>query len=122
MRFARYLKTLPALGASLLLSGAATAQMSEIAREVAVQRACQVAIWAMPAVSTWDIAQGIINDLGGKVGDVVQLSQPMTSQHGFLTANDVTPYSVAALTTANGPAGYRSAAGDGKGEPLRHLR
>lgn len=103
MRSARYWKALPALGAGLLLSGTATAQMSEIAREVAVQRACQVAIWAMPAVSTWDIAQGIINDLGGKVGDVVQLSQPMTSQHGFLTANDVTPYSVAALTTANGP-------------------
>jgi len=103
MRSARYWKALPALGAGLLLSGIATAQMSEIAREVAVQRACQVAIWAMPAVSTWDIAQGIINDLGGKVGDVVQLSQPMTSQHGFLTANDVTPYSVAALTTANGP-------------------
>ncbi|MCB1499757.1 MAG: DUF1254 domain-containing protein [Bauldia sp.] len=81
----------------------AEARMSDIARESAVQRACQAAIWAMPAVSTWDIAQGIINDLGGKVGDLVQLSQPMTSQHGFLTANDVTPYSVAALTTADGP-------------------
>ena len=32
----------------------------------------------MPAVSTWDIAQGTINDLGGKIGDVVQLSQATT--------------------------------------------
>lgn len=92
-----------AIGMGLGLAGTAQAEMSEIARNVAVQRACQTAIWAMPAVSTWDIAQGTINDLGGKVGDVVQLSAPMTSQHGFLTANDVTPYTAAALTTANGP-------------------
>ena len=103
MKPTQFMKVLPAFGASLLISGAASAQMSDIAREVAVQRACQVAIWAMPAVSTWDIAQGIINDLGGKVGDVVSLSKPMTSQHGFLTANDVVPYVVAALTTAEGP-------------------
>jgi len=95
--------SLPALIAGLMFGGLAHAQMSDIARENAVQRACQVAIWAMPAVSTWDMAQGIINDLDGKIGDVVQLSEPMTSQHGFLTANDVTPYSSAALTTANGP-------------------
>lgn len=103
MRFARSWPAPLILGASLLLSDGASAELSKISREVAVQRACQAAIWAMPAVSTWDIAQGIINDLGGKVGDVVQLSEPMTSQHGFLTANDVTPYTVAALTTANGP-------------------
>jgi hypothetical protein len=77
--------------------------MSEMARKIAVQRACQVAIWAMPAVSTWDIANGTIRDLGGKVGDIVFLSQPMTSRHGFLTANDVTPYAVASLTTKDGP-------------------
>ncbi len=103
MTHTQLFKALTALGASLIISGGAHAQMSDIAREIAVQRACQAAIWAMPAVSTWDIAQGIINDLDGKIGDVVQLSQPMTSQHGFLTANDVTPYTIAALTTANGP-------------------
>ncbi len=91
------------LAAAIAFSGTAQGEMSEIARDVAVQRACQAAIWALPAVSTWDIAQGTINDLGGKVGDVVSLSRPMTSQHGFLTANDVTPYAIAALTTANGP-------------------
>jgi hypothetical protein len=90
--------------AALLTSATASqAEMSDTARQVAVQRACQAAIWAMPAVSTWDIANGIISDLGGKVGDVVSLSRPMTSQHGFLTANDVTPYAIAALTTKDGP-------------------
>ena len=77
-------------------------EMSVIAREIAVQRACQAALWMMPAVDTWDFAQGTIN-FGGKVGDVVQLGQPMTSVHGFLTANDVTPYTIASLTTADGP-------------------
>jgi hypothetical protein len=91
------------VGSGLALTGPAKAEMSDIAREIAVQRACQTAIWASGAVETWDIANGIITDLSGKVGDVVQLSQPMTSQHGFLTANDVTPYTVAALTTADGP-------------------
>lgn len=82
---------------------AASAEVSDTARGIAVQRACQAAVWAMPAVSTWDIANGIIQDLGGKVGDVVSLSAPMTSTHGFLTANDVVPYVVAALSTADGP-------------------
>jgi hypothetical protein len=81
----------------------AQAELSDIGRTIAVQRACQAAIWATPAVSTWDIANATIHDLGGKVGDVVALSEPMTSQHGFLTANDVTPYAIATLTTADGP-------------------
>lgn len=97
------IRRLLALSASTLIAGSVNAEISDVAREVAVQRACQSAIWAMPAVSTWDIANGIITNLDGKVGDVVQFGQPMTSQHGFLTANDVTPYSIAALTTADGP-------------------
>lgn len=90
--------------AALLASvNVSQADMSDVAREIAVQRACQAGIWAMPAVSTWDIANATIRDLGGKIGDVVSLSQPMTSQHGFLTANDVTPYAIGSLTTKDGP-------------------
>jgi hypothetical protein len=48
--------------------------MSDIARENAVQRACQAAIRALPAVSTRDTAQGSINDLGDETGDVVELT------------------------------------------------
>ena len=46
----------------------------------------------MPAVSVYDIELSIQRDLGGKFGDVVFFTKPMNSRHGFLTANDVTPY------------------------------
>lgn len=65
--------------AMLISAGPTQAEMSGIAREIAVQRVCQSANWASGAVETWDIANGIITDLGGKIGDVVQLSQPTLS-------------------------------------------
>lgn len=65
--------------------------------QMTVQRACEAAIWAMPAVSVYDIELSIQRDLGGKFGDVAYFSKPMTSRHGFLTANDVTPYVVGRL-------------------------
>lgn len=68
-----------------------------------VQRASEAAIWAMPAVSVYDIELSIQRDLGGKFGDVVYFSKPMESRHGFLTANDVTPYVVSAQSTKDGP-------------------
>jgi hypothetical protein len=71
--------------------------------EMKVERAAQAAIWAIPAVAIWDVAVAAKRDLGGDVGDVIYLSKPMVSRHGFLTANDVTPYVIASLTTKNGP-------------------
>jgi len=91
--------------ASILEIGIALAdeQSGSIRYEMKVQRACEAAIWAMPAVSIYDIELSIQRDLGGKLGDVVYFSKPMTSRHGFLTANDVTPYVTSAQTIANGP-------------------
>jgi hypothetical protein len=71
--------------------------------EMKVERAAQAVVWAIPAVAIWDVAVATKRDLGGDVGDVVFLSKPMVSRHGFLTANDVTPYVIASLTTENGP-------------------
>lgn len=71
--------------------------------KVAVQRAAQAAIWAMPAVGIIDIALATQRDLGGKVGDVVYFSKPMVSRHGFLTANNQVPYVIASLSTKEGP-------------------
>jgi hypothetical protein len=65
---------------------------ADLQHELMVQRACEAAIWAMPAVGVYDIELAIQRDLGGKPGDVAYMSRPMTSRHGFLTANDVTPY------------------------------
>ncbi len=74
-----------------------------ITYQMKVQRAAEAAIWAMPAVSVYDIELSIQRDLGGKFGDVVYFSKPMEARHGFLTANDVTPYVVSAQSTRDGP-------------------
>jgi len=57
----------------------------------------------MPAVSIYDIELSIQRDLGGEFGDVVFFSTPMESRHGFLTANNVTPYVASAQSTKDGP-------------------
>jgi hypothetical protein len=81
----------------------AAAKMSEIEREVVVQRACEAAIWGMPAVGVYDIELALQRDAGQPFGTVGYMSEPMDSRHGFLTANDVTPYVFGALTTKDGP-------------------
>jgi hypothetical protein len=53
-----------------------------------VQRATQTAIWAMPGVALVDFTKATKRDLGGKMNDVVYLTKPLNSNHGFLTAND----------------------------------
>jgi len=88
---------------AITFSSASLAAMAPIERTVAVQRACQTAIWAIPAVGIYDIELSTARDLGGRVNDVVFFSKPMTSRHGFLTANDVTPYVVGSLSTKPGP-------------------
>ncbi len=75
----------------------------ELHQTMMVQRACEAAIWAMPAVSLFDIELSIQRDLGGNFGDVAYFTKPMTSRHGFLTANDVTPYVVGALSCKDDP-------------------
>lgn len=86
---------------SLLAPG--KAGEDDLHHNMLVQRACEAALWAMPAVSVYDIELSIQRDLGGKFGDVAYFTKPMTSRHGFLTANDVTPYVVGALSCKNGP-------------------
>jgi hypothetical protein len=82
---------------------AVSAKMSAVERRLAQQRACEVAIWAMPAVGVYDIELSLQRDRGAKPGVIAYMSRPMTSRHGFLTANDVTPYVFGGLTTKDGP-------------------
>jgi len=98
-----YVAALAFVAASAAVPQLARAGMTAVDRTLVVQRACQTAIWAMPAVGLYGIEAGTARDLGGKVNDVVYFSRPMTSRHGFLTANDVTPYVVGSLSTADGP-------------------
>ena len=79
------------------------AQDRSIEYEMVVQRACEAAIWGMPAVSVYDIELSTQRDLGANFGDIVYFTKPMTSRHGFLTANDVTPYTIASLSCKGDP-------------------
>ena len=56
------------------------------------RRAVEVAVWGMPLVGTRGLLNGTLRDLGGDWNDVVFFSKPMVSRHGFLTANNQTPY------------------------------
>ena len=71
--------------------------------QIMVQRATQTAIWAMPGVALVDFTKATKRDLGGKMNDVVYLTKPLNSNHGFLTANDVTAYGWGSISTAKGP-------------------
>jgi len=75
----------------------------DIEYQIMVQRATQAAIWAMPAVGMIDFEKATKRDLGGNVNDVIYVSRPFVSRHGFLTANDVTPYAWGSLSTEKGP-------------------
>ena len=76
---------------------------STIDYRIMVQRATQTAIWAMPAVALVDFKKATIRDLGGTINDVVYLTKPFDSKHGFITANDVTAYGWGTISTAKGP-------------------
>jgi hypothetical protein len=86
-----------------LFSLPAMAGMSDVARTTAERRACEAAIWAMPAVGVYDIELALQRDASAEPGVVAYMTEPMDSRHGFLTANDVTPYVFGGLTTKNGP-------------------
>ena len=78
-------------------------QVESINYRIMVQRATQTAIWAMPAVALVDFKKATIRDLGGTINDVVYLTKPFDSKHGFITANDVTAYGWGTISTEKGP-------------------
>ena len=85
------------------LASIATAELSATQRDLVARRACEAAIWAMPAVAAYDIELALQRDAGAAPGVVGYMSAPMDARHGFLTANDVTPYTFTGLTTKDGP-------------------
>ena len=77
--------------------------VEDIEYQIMVQRATQAAIYYMPAVVMVDFIKAIRRDLGGDVNDVAYLNAPLGSDDGFLTANDMTAYSWAHLSSEKGP-------------------
>lgn len=87
-----------------LLTSPLVAQNSpDIDYRIMVQRATQAAIWGMPAAGMIDFEKATKRDLDGDVNDVIYVSKPFASRHGFLTANDVTPYAWGSLSAEKGP-------------------
>ncbi|MGK7910435.1 MAG: DUF1214 domain-containing protein [Synechococcus sp.] len=66
--------------------------LTGIEREMLVRRSCELAIWGLPAVAIYDLELALQRDAGAEPGTVAYMTAPMDSRHGFLTANDVTPY------------------------------
>ena len=75
----------------------------DIEYQIMVQRATQTAIWAMPGVALVDFIKATRRDLDGDYNDVLYLTEPFDSKHGFLTANDVTAYAWSNISISNGP-------------------
>lgn len=92
-----------ALSSAGFMGAPASHAMTETERDTVVRRACEAAIWGMPAVGVYDIELAMQRDAGAAPGTLGYMSAPMDSRHGFLTANDVTPYAFGALTTKDGP-------------------
>lgn len=67
------------------------------------RRAVEAAVWGMPLVGTRGFLNATRTDLGGDWNDVVYVSKPLVSRHGFLTANNQVPYVAASLNTKDGP-------------------
>ena len=77
--------------------------VEDIEYKIMVQRATQAAIYYMPAVVMVDFIKATRRDLGGDINDVALLMAPLGSDDGFLTANDVTAYTWASLSSEKGP-------------------
>jgi hypothetical protein len=76
--------------------------VEDIEYKIMVQRASQAAIYFMPAVGMVDFIKAT-RRIGGDINDVVYLNAPLGSDDGFLTANDVTAYCWASLSSERGP-------------------
>jgi hypothetical protein len=77
--------------------------LSKAQRDMVHRRAVEVVIWGQPAEGIRGFIQATRRDLGGDWNDVVYFTEPMTTRHGFLTANNNVPYVVASLNTKDGP-------------------
>ena len=100
----KFMPTLNCLVIFLLLSSCNPDVKNEnINYEIMVQRATQAAMWAMPGVALIDFIKATRRDLGGDYNDIIFVSKPFNSKHGFLTANDVTAYCWGSISTKDGP-------------------
>ncbi|HEY7034412.1 MAG TPA: DUF1254 domain-containing protein [Thermomicrobiales bacterium] len=80
-----------------------TASTADLQEQLVFPRAVEAAIWGMPAVSMAAFRASLKRDLDANFGDVVYMSNVMEPRHGFLTANNQTPYVATVSDLRNGP-------------------
>ena len=90
-------------GLSILTLAPVQAQELTLQEQMIHRRAVGGAVWGMPLVGVRGFLVGTRNDLGGDWNDVVYHSKPQVSRHGFLTANNQTPYVIGNFNTKEGP-------------------
>src|SRR6476659_6987881 len=66
------------------------------------QRACQVYLWSLPAVSFTAWQRGVTKQLGARNGQIVAIL-PYEARRGILTANATTPYYLGFADLSSGP-------------------
>src|ERR1700749_4678663 len=66
------------------------------------QRACQVFLWSLPAVSFTAWQRGIDEQLGARNGQIVSILS-LEARRGILTANATTPYYLGSADLSAGP-------------------
>ncbi len=94
---------MPMMGQGQMPAKDTNAQQTQAHETMLHRRAVEAAIWGIPAVSMRSAFNATKRDLGGDWGDVVYFSKPMVSRHGFLTANNQTPYVISSINTKDGP-------------------
>jgi hypothetical protein len=95
---------------ALIVMAATASRSTEPARAgdslhagLTLQRGTQAVIWGIPAVSMMGLRNSAERQLGATFNDIIYLSKPMVSRHGFLTANNDVPYVFVVLVTTKGP-------------------
>jgi hypothetical protein len=78
------------------------ATVEKLYEERDFQRACQIYLWSLPAVSFTAWQRGITRGLGAKNGQIVSILS-YEARRGILTANATTPYYLAFADLASGP-------------------
>ena len=84
-------------------SDSAIFKPTNIQEQIQYNRAIEVTLWGMPAVSMAAIRASLKRDLDANLGDIIYCSKVLESRHEALTANNQTPYVMTFLDLRNGP-------------------
>ena len=77
--------------------------------QMMVRRACEAAIWALPAVANYDLELAIKRELGGEVGDIVNTTEHRPKQTE--SQRDTARFQVVSTPRTSGIEGVKAVSG-----------